>query len=78
MIELKKGILFINHNQISSIHYLENNPVNDECYEVVMVNNDRHAITVEDLYAICEWCDDQYIHSDLFTDLINAVKNLER
>lgn len=52
--------------------------MNDECYEVVMVNNDRHLITVEDLYAICEWCDGQYIHSDLFTDLINAVKNLER
>ena len=81
MIELKKGNLFINPNQISSIHCSKKNPVNGECYEVVevvMVNNDRHLITVKDLDAICGWCDDQYIHSDLFTDLINAVKNLER
>lgn len=78
MIELKQGILFLNHNQISSIHFLKNNPANGECYEVVMVNNDRHLITAKDLDTVCEWCDDEYIHRDFFTDLINAVENLER
>ena len=78
MIELKKGILLLNPTQISSIHYLKNNPVNGECYEVVMVNNDRHLITAKDLDAICEWCDDEYFNTEHFIDLIKAVKNLER
>ena len=76
MIELKQGTLFLNHTQISSIHYLKNNPANGECYEVV--NNDRHLITVKDVDRICEWCDDECFATEHFTDLINAVKNLER